>query len=270
MDGLMDRRLGSASNEVTNVPLDCETRLSAEASLLETFGCSSPDLRCFLTDPSHEAFFNEHWRSLPEYDLFLYERACEVLGNPRLPTELCWFHCTRVPAGTTFDAGILPLGQVLPLLKNTLLDSLEDSAAKREIDQAFSREEGLGFHFSNKLRNPLHWGPYAILVREVASCANALGQHDYLAMPEIIEDLCEEVELASGLDLLAVFQEHLRPAIVKFVAPAGNSAEFAVRVALRYLQSSFLEGTPGHGAVWCFDGENTSVPPEQVLKVEFV
>ncbi|WP_155638951.1 hypothetical protein [Burkholderia multivorans] len=76
--------------------------------------------------------------------------------------------------------------------------------------------------------------------------------------------------LASGLDLLRVFQERLRPAIVKFVAPAGNSAEFAVRVALRYLQSSFLEGTPEHGAVWCFDGENTAVPPEQVLKVEFV
>jgi hypothetical protein len=162
------------------------------------------------------------------------------------------------------------LGQVLPLLKDTLLNSLEDTAAKREMDQAFAREGGLGFHFGNKLENPLHWGPYAILVREVASCANDLGQHDYLAMPEIIEDLCEEVELASGLDLLPVFQERLRPAVVKFVAPAGNSAEFAVRVALRYLQSSFREGTPGHGAVWCFDGENTAVPPEQVLKVEFV
>ncbi|MBB2984622.1 hypothetical protein [Paraburkholderia tropica] len=266
----MDRRLEKASDEVTKVLLDCETRLSAEASLLETFGCSSPDLRCFLTDPDHEAFFDEHWKSLPEYDLFLYERACAALGNPRLPTELCWFHCTRVPAGTTFGAGILPLGQVLPLLKGTLLDLLEDTAAKREIDQAFAREGGLGFHFGNKLGNPLHWGPYAILVREVASCANDLGQHDYLAMPEIIEDLCEEVGLASGLDLLPVFQERLRPAVVKFVAPAGNSAEFAVRVALRYLQSSFLEGTPGHGAVWCFDGENTTVPPGQVLKVEFV
>ena len=47
---------------------------------------------------------------------------------------------------------------------------------------------------------------------------------------------------------------------MKFVAPAGNSAEFAVRVALRYLQSSFLESTPGHGAVWCFDGESTAMP----------
>lgn len=266
----MDQRLASASDKVTNVRLDCETRLSAEASLLETFGCSSQDLECFLTDPDHKTFFDEHCESLPDYDLFLYERACAILGNPRLPTELCWFYCTRVPAGTTFDEGILPLGQVLPLLKDTLLNLLEDTAAKRAIDQAFAREGGFGFHFGNKLGNPLHWGPYAILVREVASCANDLGQHDYLTMPEIIEDLCEEVELASGIDLLPVFRERLRPAVVKFVAPAGNSAEFAVRVALRYLQSSLLEGAPGHGAVWCFDGRNTAVPPEQVLKVEFV
>lgn len=266
----MSRRFEPVFDEVTNPHLDCENRLSAEASLLETFGCSSPDLQCFLADPCHETYFNEHWRSLPEYDRFLYERACEALGAPRLPTKLCWFHCTRAPVGTTFDAGILPLGQVIPLLKETLLGLLEDPAAKREVDHAFAREGGLGFHFGNKLRNSLHWGPYAILVREVASHANDLGQHDYLAMPEIIEDLCEEVKLASGLELLPAFQERLRPVIVKFVAPAGDSAEFAVRVALRYLQSCFREGVPGHGAVWCFDGGNTAVPPGQVLKVEFV
>ncbi|MET3446200.1 hypothetical protein [Ralstonia sp. 1138] len=255
---------------MTNRLLDCETRLSAEASLLELFGCSLPNLQRFLIDPDHETYFNEHWRSLPEYDRFLYERACEALGVPHLPTKFCWFHCTRVPVGTTFDAGILPLGQVIPLLKETLVGLLDDPAAKREVDHAFAREGGFGCHFGNKLRNSLHWGPYAILVREVASYANELGQHDYLAMPEIIEDLCEEVKLASGLELLPVFQERLKPAIVKFVAPAGASAEFAVRVALRYLQSSLREGFPGHGAVWCFDGSNTVVPSGQVIKVEFI
>jgi hypothetical protein len=266
----MDRRYGIDLPEVTNLRLDCETRESAEASLLQAFSCSSLDLQRFLADPQHEVYFNEHWTSLPEYDQFLYERALDAFSDPRLPTELCWFHCTRVPAGTTFDAGILPLGRVLPLLKEELLNLLENPAAKLEVSEAFAREGGLAFHFGNKLVNSLHWGPYAIFVREVASHAERLGQHDYLAMPEIIEDLCEEVMLASGLDLLPVFQERLRPAIVKFAAPAGKSAEFAVRVALRYLQSCIREGSPGHGAVWCFDGENTLVSPDQVLKIEFM
>jgi hypothetical protein len=56
----MEQRLGLASDKVTNVRLDCETRPLAEASLLETFGCSSQDLQCFLTDPGHEAFFDDH------------------------------------------------------------------------------------------------------------------------------------------------------------------------------------------------------------------
>jgi hypothetical protein len=266
----MGSRSGLALLEETNLQLDCETRSSAEASLLEAFGCSSPALQRFLADPCHEAYFEENWTSLPEYDRFLYERACGTLGNPRLPTELCWFHCTRVPPGTTFETGILPLGKVLPQLKLALLNALDDPAAKREVDQAFAREGGFDFHFGNKLGNSQHWGPYAIFVREVASHANRLGQHDYLAMPEIIEDLCEEVKLASGLDLLPVFKERFKPAVVKFSAPAGDSAEFAVRVALCYLQSCLRAGVPGHGAVWCFDGDNAAVPPEQVLKMEFV
>ncbi|MFH0134021.1 hypothetical protein ACGLHS_27695 [Variovorax sp. VaC1] len=249
--------------------LDCETRQSTEASLLEIFGCSSPDLNHFLGDSSHLRFFEEHWQSLPEYDQFLYARACEALGHPHLPHELCWFHCTRVPASTAFGEGILPLGRVLPQLKEALLATLDDPGAKREVDQAFARQGGFGFHFGNKLKNSLHWGPYAIFVREVASYANALGQHDYLGMPEIIEDLCEDVQFASGLDLLTIFQERWTPAVVKFVAPAGASAECAVRVSLRYLQSCALEGRPGPGAVWCFDGKNTAVSPEQVLNVEF-
>ena len=266
----MNRRFRLAFDERAPLRLDCETRRSTEASLLDMFGCSSPDLQRFLADSSHEAYFEEHWKSLPEYDQFLYERARKALGEPRLPTELCWFHCTRVPADTTFEAGILPLGQVLPLLKDTLLGSLEDSGAKLEVERAFAREGGFDMHFGAKLTHSLHWGPYAIFVREVASHANALGQHDYLAMPEIIEDLCEDVRLASGFNVLPVFQERWRPAIVKFVAPAGDSAECAVRVALRYLQSCIREDAPGHGAVWCFDGENTVVPPGQVLKVDFV
>jgi hypothetical protein len=250
--------------------LDCETRQSAEASLLEIFDCSSPGLNHFLRDSSHLRYFEEHWQSLPEYDRFLYARARETLGDPQLPSELCWFHCTRVPAFTTFGEGILPLGRVLPQLKDALLATLDDPGAKREVDQAFVRQGGFGFHFGNKLKNSLHWGPYAIFVCEVASYANALGQHDYLGMPEIIEDLCEDVQRASGLDLLPIFQERWVPTIVKFVAPASDSAECAVRVALRYLQTCALEDHPGPGAVWCFDGKNIVVSPEQVLKVEFI
>ncbi len=250
--------------------LDCETRQCAEVSVLAAFGCTQEELQAFLADPAHLAYFEANWKTIPvDFDRFLFRRACETLGAPTLPMEFCWFHGTRVPAGTTFEEGILPLGAVVPKLQERLIAELDDPAAKEAVRRAFVNKGGNSFHFGNKLSHAVHGGPYAILVREVADHANALGQHDYLRMPEIIEDLCEEVRADCGLDLLPTFEERWRPAVVKFVAPAGDSGEFALAVALRYLRAIELDGRPDAGAVWCFDGGNRTVPRAWIVGVEF-
>ncbi len=200
----------------------------------------------------------------------MFQRACATLGTPTLPTEFCWFHGTRVPLGTTFEEGILPLGAVVPTLQERLVAELDNPDARAAVQRAFATKGGNSFHFGNKLSHDVHGGPYAILVREVANYANELGQHDYLRMPEIIEDLCEEVRAGCGLNLLPFYEERWRPAMVKFVAPAGDSGAYALGIALRYLHAMELEGKPDAGAVWCFDGENQAVPAERILKVEFV
>jgi hypothetical protein len=251
--------------------LDCESRQSAEATVLAAFGSTAAELHAFLADPSHLAHFEANWQTIPvDFDRFLFQRACRTLGTPALPQELCWFHGTRVPAGTSFEEGILPLRAVVPSLQERLTAELDDSAAKEAVHRAFANKGGNGFHFGNKLTHEVHGGPYGILVREVADYANALGQHDYLRMPEIIEDLCDEVQAECGLELLPLFEERWRPALVKFIAPAGDSGEFALAVALRYLRAVELDGKPDKGAVWCFDGDNQVVSHERILKVDFV
>ena len=250
--------------------LDCATRQSTEQSLTAAFNCSVEALRKFVADTAHGAYYDEHWQRLDAFDRWFYQRACEQFGQPVLPTEICWFHGTRVPSGTTFAEGVLPLGDWLPSLREAVLGTLDDEDARREVVAAFDRQGGFGMHFGNKVKDPLHWGPYAILVREVADNAKAIGQHDYLAMPEIIEDLCEDVRLASGLDLLAVFEERWRPAMVKFTAPAGDAADFALAIALCYLRECALKDRPGFGAVWCFDGHGQAVPAGSILSVEGV
>ena len=262
---------GQNSRVSSPLRLDCETRESAEDSVLAAFDSTPTALRAFLAEPSHLAYFEANHDAIPvDFDRYLFQRACATLGVPTLPTEFCWFHGTRVSPGTTFEEGVLPLGAVVPSLQARLVAELDDPAAKEAVRRAFARQGGNSFHFGNKLSSPVHGGPYAILVREVADHANALGQHDYLRMPEIIEDLCDKVKAECGLDLLPAFEARWRPAIVKFVAPAGGSAEFALAVALRYLRAVELGGKPDAGAVWCFDGDNKAVPPERVLKVEFI
>lgn len=257
--------------DMPHLRLDCESRESTKDSVLVAFNCTASDLREFLVDPSHLSYYEMNWKTIPvDFDRFLFQRACDTLGTPVLPQEICWFHGTRVRAGTTFEKGILPLGAVVPMLQERLVAELADPAARSAVLEAFANKGGHSFHFGNKLSHEEHGGPYAILVREVADNANALGQHDYLRMPEIIEDLCDEVHAACGLNLLPVFEERWRPALVKFVAPAGDSGHFALGVAMRYLRAIELNGKPDAGAVWCFDGENQVVPREQILKVQFV
>lgn len=251
--------------------LDCASRESTEASLLQSFGCPVAALREFVTDPTHGPYFEEHAEDLPFYfDRWLFEQACERLGQPAMPSELCWFHGTRVPEGTTFSEGILPLGAWLPRLRTSVMATLQDERAEQEVMLAFERQGGFDMHFRSKVQDPLHWGPYAILVREVADAPRDVGQHDYLGMPEIIEDLCTDVRLASGLDLLPLFEQRWVPAVVKFVAPAGDSAPYALGIALCYLRECALKGRPGHGAVWCYDAHNIAVPPDRILSVEWV
>lgn len=251
--------------------LDCESQQSAEASVLASFGCTQSALQAFLGDPSHLANYEANSRALPvDFKRFLYQRACETLGAPTLPTEFCWFHGTRVPLGTTFEEGILPLGQVAPSLQERLVAELEDPSARAAVQRAFANKGGNSFHFREKLTHAVHSGPYAILVREVADYANELGQHDYLRMPEIIEDLCEEVRAECGLDLLAIYEERWRPCTVKFVVPGGVSGEGGITAALAYLRALVLQGKPDTGAVCNFDGKNCAISPEWLLAVDFV
>ncbi len=238
---------------------------------MTVFSCSADDLLQFVSNPAHGIFFEENWAKLPSFEDWLYQQACAQLGKPSLPTELCWFHGTRVPAGTTFAEGILPLGEGMARLKEAILSTLEDIAEQRAVNAAFARQHGHSMHFHNKVGHQIHWGPFAILVREVADHASAIGQHDYLAMPEIIDDLCEEVRQADGLDIRTAFEERWLPAMVKFWAQADeDSARYAVATALCYLRECALRGRPGMGAVWCFDGENVAVPQERILDIEWV
>ncbi|POB00469.1 hypothetical protein C2134_01580 [Chromobacterium sinusclupearum] len=162
------------------------------------------------------------------------------------------------------------MGQRLDSLKETILATLDNDQHQEQVRQAFARKGGYAYHFREKITNPMHWGPYAILIRELAFHAESCSQHDYLGMPEIIDDLCEEIRIAGELDLLPIFQERWRPALVKFVAVSDSLVETYLGVALCYLRSALLEGVPDSNSVMCFDGENTPISPERIIRVDFV
>lgn len=180
------------------------------------------------------------------------------------PDELCWFHGTRVAPGTTFEQGILPLPLGLETLKRRILETLTTEVDRAEVCAAFERADGLTFQLQHKLTSGTEFGPFAMFVLETALDAHLTGQHSYIDMPEIIEDLCAEVQAACGRDLIPLFQAAWRPAVVKFITPAF-SPEFHIGVALCYLRSCQFHGSPQRSSIANFDGDNSVVPASSIL-----
>lgn len=250
--------------------LDCESHTTALQSLATLFSCEAAELAHFLSQAGLEERYVAGYSETLSFEDFMLRQVSERFGAPCTPERVHWFHCTRVPPGTHFAEGIRPLGAMLPQLEAVLASLVADPGHRSLVRQVFSSRGGHAFQFRLKTSDSLHWGPYAILVRDVAFHTRMLGQHDYLGMPEIVEDLCTEVEAISGVDLTADFEAALMPAIVKFCAPARGAATGAVCAALCYVWSMLVIGKPDGNSVYCFDGGNVAVPAQDILGVEFV
>lgn len=249
--------------------LDCESFDDAVASLSKIFGTTPEKLQGLLAAREIGAHFEMHWKELPDFKDYLYAVAESHLGCPLPVDSVCWFHTTRILPGTTFSEGILPLTAALPALKERLIGVVDDPSIKAQLRYALYVGGVADHHYANKTQNSIHWGPYAILVRDVASCAANLSQHDYLAMPEIIEDICNGFNAQIREELLAVFDAKLRPAVVKFTAPVDHDQDY-IATALCYVHSMLQEGKLDMNSVICFDGKNNPVLPHFILKLEFV
>jgi hypothetical protein len=253
----------------SQIVLDCETFESAVNSLSRIFQ-TTPDILCSLLSVKEiAAHYETHWRELPDFKDYVYAIAENHFGSPKPLDAVCWFHTTRILPGTTFSEGILPLGAALPSLKTRLIGAISNVHVREHLQDVLYSGGVADHHYLNKTQESLHWGPYAILVREVAFHATKLSQHDYLGMPEIIEDICNGFLKTAGIDLMPEFIEKLKPAIVKFIY-TDNYDESCIATALCYAHSRIHEGAPCTNSVYCFDGENNPVPAQHILKVEIV
>ncbi|WP_297573612.1 hypothetical protein [uncultured Deefgea sp.] len=251
------------------IVLDCETFETALNSLASIFQTTPDILHSQLSAEEIATCFETHWRELPDFGEYLYSIVEKYHGDPLSLDAVCWFHTTRILPGTVFSEGILPLNAALPLLKEMLIQAIDDLNIREQLRRSLESGCIADFHYSYKTQNSIHWGPYGILVKEVAFHSQKLSQHDYLAMPEIIEDICNGFQKTSGIDLMPEYSAKLKPAIIKFVHP-NNSDELCLAAALCYVYSQIHSGAPCSNSVFCFDGENNPVPPQHILKMEIV
>jgi hypothetical protein len=247
--------------------LDCESRDSALASIAAIYEVAREDIDDFLRLFDIDKYYAENApsRSADNELLLLFEGR---FGSPRVPpSTVYWFHLTRVLPAVDFAHGIKPLSAALDDVWDTVCDVFKGTAHEEGLKAL--RSGGVPDHaYVLKLSSPVHGGPFGMLVRDSAFRAEEMWNHDYLSLPEIMEDICNGYLTAYRQPIHDQLRDALMPCGVKFWS--RRQIEGCIRAAMYYLYCTAHNRRLTIDANTCYDGGNERVPPEQIVKVEFV
>jgi hypothetical protein len=107
-----------------------------------------------------------------------------------------------------------------------------------------------------------------MLVKEVAFHAHSIANHDYLQLPEIIEDICDYYLEKYGVSIHSDIESVLVPCIIKFRAKAKN--DIGIRPAIYYVYRCIRGEPVSQDANTCFDAKGRIIPPGDILKIEYL
>ena len=226
--------------------------------------------RGFL-ETKFEVYYKEH----PDSFGTPGELILSTIGKtPRAFERTCWFHLTRTLPTNKFDGGILPLNKVIDRIWNDLFVLVENdlsfeewSAFKHWMETTCNNQ--FAHLYQLNVNNPEFWGPFAMLVREVAFHPSEVSNHDYLRAPEIVERIstCFYERYGREIDLQKRFQRETSPCVVKFIRDGGDQA--SIKTALHYLYNTFWGVKVITDWNETFDAKGEIIDRKDVLKIDF-
>lgn len=238
--------------------LDCESVETTYNSLERILGVTRQSMEKVFQDFDIDRYYTLNPNSYDRPNELLLSK---VLGSDQLDIEfdcVCWFHLTRTVQTNKFEEGILPLNKAINLIWDFLYAL---------VDKELPLKEWIKFKSGSLSRAPKEFGPFAVLVREGAFRWRELGNHDYLAVPEIVEDVSINFGKIYKLDLLERFKNNTSPCIVKFI----NDRVYPGLIgrALYYLYTVYRGLKFSHLCTTNFPGQNEVIAKNRILKIEF-
>lgn len=233
--------------------LDCSNYASTRKSILDIFSANEDKLTSFLQ--SINPFESSH---KPAEEV-LYDKACDIFGNPKGNISVIWFHGTRTEDASLFNKlGILTKSEARKLIEPRLKELSEDmeSVGSNPFSTSISGKQGIHDE-----------GPFAFLFRDIAIHAPS-PNHNYLESPEMVEDIAGTLLGENYSQLVNRFREISSPCLVSFTS---ESKGYEVPQALLYLK--LVEDGETHfeaasSANIFFDSENVTVSPDRIKFVE--
>jgi len=248
--------------------LDCETFDSALRSCAGILDTTPEALLDSVSRFEYDAQPAEERCLHPYKDLFLSRTFGMTRNDLPTPSGVCWFHATRVAPGTGFEEGILPKSAIEERVWCFLGRLASQWVAPAEWQEFRQNMRGQGAQqYSWKRVSGLDEGPFAFLVRELIFQHEALGNHDYLGVPEIVEDICLSFEETFDWPLKSRFVESTRRCIVKFQTYA--SPPDVLGAALLYIHRASRGEDFLRACNAGFDGKNIAIPVSLILRVEW-
>lgn len=248
--------------------LDCESHESSMESIADAYNLSTADLTTFLSSVDLDEEYQTK-EILTTADKYLLELFHSRFGPPtHVWDSICWFHLTRVPTNTDFAEGILPLHSVLDKIWAGVIATTDDPVKKANLEKL--RQMGVPDDlYNSRTTNQLHCGPCAMLVRESAFHSREMGNHNYLELSEIVEDICNGYERKYGENIHKEISSALRKCIVKFEVAEQDGARLAAP-ALFYCWCKIHHQELSLSANTCYDANGVAIPHSAIRKVEFV
>ncbi len=248
--------------------IDCESRESTLHSLAAIYEVEEEKkIDDFLRSLDIDRHYAENHPpcTADKEVLRLFEQA---FNGPRvLPTKIYWFHLTRVLPSANFEDGIKPLSEALDGVWGTILSVFNETSHEEGLKALRSRGTG-DDRYGVKLSSQVHGGPFAMLVRESAFRSEEMWSHDYLSLPEIMNDICDAYHHAYKVRIDEQLRAALVPCVVKFWSNKQISG--TIPAAMYYLYCTAHGRGLTIDANTCYDGGNEWVPPEQLVGIEFL
>lgn len=203
--------------------LDCETLESTYSSIENISGVNEQQLKSIFDETNFDDLEDFYY-----FDKHLFSKVKKSSTSIDFD-GVCWFHLTRVGKNTNFSDGILPLQLSVEKVWNFLYSLIKNDFSENEWKKfkdlldggKVSRENNSFTHaqrlFQMKTKKQYLGGPYAMLVREIAFNSKQVGNHDYLNMPEIVDDICTCFECVYDIDLTNRYLALTQSCIVKFL-----------------------------------------------------
>lgn len=254
--------------------LDCEDYSTALSSLSNIFELDIGTLKWTLERVDFSHLWENKYSNQMSFNEFMYYYFVNEFNVNNNIDKVCWFHLTRTLNAEKYERGILPLGQVKEELFMDMYHLVSNVITLYEWKDIINYGSGGNNQllYTEKTSNPFHYGPYAMLVKEVAFLSKELGNHDYLNIPEIIEDIAIGIENNFNINFTDLYFAHSYPIIVKFIVDFSKCHYYTtkplIESALQYVYAKINNYELHFDCNTCYDGKNNSIHRQNILYIE--